>query len=74
MHKKQHIVPYGDRWAIRAEGNIRVSSTYSTKKEAIITARKMVCHGLANLIVHYRNGKVIKRREYGRRIRQKRCR
>ncbi len=59
MSKRVHIAPYGEEWAIRLGGNIRIKSKHKTKKEAISTAQRMVCTDSSNLIIHRKNGQII---------------
>ncbi len=35
MGKNQHVVPHNGEWAVRGEGNERVTSTHRTQQEAI---------------------------------------
>ncbi len=58
MERKQHVVPYGEQWAVKTDGNTRVSSVYGTKSKAINAAHKVVENRKARVIIHYRNGKV----------------
>jgi len=41
MKKNQHVVPVGERWGIRGEGNSRLTSTFNTQAEAIAKAREI---------------------------------
>ncbi|MCP6462349.1 DUF2188 domain-containing protein, partial [Klebsiella pneumoniae] len=34
MGKNQHVVPHNGEWAVRGEGNERVTSTHRTQQEA----------------------------------------
>ena len=34
MGKNQHVVPHGDGWAVRGEGNERATSVHVTQSEA----------------------------------------
>lgn len=58
MERKQHVVPYGEQWAVKTDGNTKVSSVYGNKTKAINAARKVVENKKAHVIIHYRNGKV----------------
>jgi len=58
MKRKQHVVPYGEQWAVKTDGNTRVSSVYETKSKAIDAAREVVENKKTHVIIHYRNGKV----------------
>lgn len=39
MGKKQHVVPHNGQWAVRGEGNGKVTSTHRTQQEAIDAGR-----------------------------------
>ncbi len=38
-NKNQHVVPYNDLWAVRGEGNFKVTSVHQTQAEAIEVIR-----------------------------------
>ena len=65
MGKNQHVVPHKDGWAIRGDGNSRVSSTHSTQKEAIAAARQTAQNQKSEMLVHGRNGQIRDRNSYG---------
>ena len=48
---KVHVVPNGEGWAVKKEGNERVSSTHETQKAAIDAAREMAKEG-DELVIH----------------------
>lgn len=41
MRKKQHVVPAGDKWGIKGEGNSRLTSTFDRQSDAIAAARQI---------------------------------
>ena len=43
MGKNQHVVPHGDGWAVRGEGNERATSVHRTQSEATDAARQTAC-------------------------------
>lgn len=55
--KSYHVVPYSDRWAVRQEGSTRVSSVYSTKREAIDAARRHA----GDLVIHGPTGQIFQK-------------
>jgi len=65
MSRNQHVVPYGGHWAVRKEGNTRITSVYKTKRDAISAARKFASSGASELVIHGRNGKVLEKDTYG---------
>jgi hypothetical protein len=65
MGKNQHVVPYGDRWAIRGEGNGRVTNTFDTQAEAIESGREIAINQQSELFIHRPNGQIRDRQSYG---------
>ena len=57
MNKKLHVIPYGEEWALRVEGNTKVDSIYRTKTKAISAAQGKINSKSSDLIIHSRNGK-----------------
>lgn len=41
MGKNQHVVPAGDKWGIKGEGNSRLTSTFDRQSDAIAAARQI---------------------------------
>lgn len=60
-----HVERHDDGWAIKKEGNSRVTSIHNTQREAIIAARQMAQNQRAQLVIHTRNGRVRARVSYG---------
>lgn len=56
--RNQHVVPHEEGWAIQEEGRKRVSSVFSTKREAIDTAREIASRSGGDLVVHGRTGQI----------------
>src|SRR5262245_42072533 len=52
-----HVVPSGDGWAVKKEGNERHSSTHETQKAAIDSAREMAREG-DDIVIHRTDGTV----------------
>lgn len=64
--KNQHIVPHADGWAVRGEGNQRVSSVHDTQQQAIEAGRQSAINQGTELLVHGRNGQIRERNSYGK--------
>ena len=64
--KGQHVVPSGDKWAVRKAGSARSTKTYSTQREAISRAREIAKKQGTELYIHGRDGKIRERDSYGR--------
>lgn len=63
--KNQHVVPYGEQWAVRGEGNDRVTSVVSTQKEAIERAREFAQNQESEVVIHRPNGQIRDKDSYG---------
>lgn len=58
-----HVVPHDDTWAVKREGNERVSSTHATQKDAIDAARGLAKDGDA-LVIHRPDGTIREQTTY----------
>lgn len=65
MGKNQHVVPHGDDWAVRGEGNSRATTVHSTQQEAIEHAREIARNQQSELLIHGTNGQIRERNSYG---------
>lgn len=54
---KLHVVPHDNNWAVKREGNERVSSTHATQKEAIDGARTLAKEG-DDIVIHRPDGTI----------------
>jgi Uncharacterized protein conserved in bacteria (DUF2188) len=59
--RNQHVVPHNGKWAVRGEGNSRVTSTHHTQREAIEAARRIARNQQSELVVHGRAGRIRER-------------
>ena len=66
MGKNQHVVPHKDGWAVRGEGNEKVTSISPTQLQAIEEGRKIAQHKQAELVIHGRDGKIRDKDSFGR--------
>ncbi len=60
----QHVVPYQDGWAVRREGNQRVTSKHRKQGTAIRKAKTLAKRYNADVIIHRANGGIRKRFSY----------
>jgi len=58
-----HVVPHGDGWAVKREGNDRSESTHHTQKEAIESSRNQAATG-DDIVIHRADGTVRDRVTY----------
>jgi len=66
VKKNQHVVPYGNQWAVRGEGNERVTRITPTQKEAIDIARQIAQNQHAEVVIHRQDGTIRDKDSYGR--------
>jgi uncharacterized protein YdaT len=66
MTKKDiHVVPHNGGWAVRKEGNERVSSVHRTQAEALEQGREQAKHDKVELVTHGRDGRIRDSDSYG---------
>ncbi|MCR5447434.1 MAG: DUF2188 domain-containing protein [Schwartzia sp.] len=65
MMPNQHVVPHGDGWAVKGEGNSRATKVTNTKKEATDIARQISRNQSSELLIHNRNGRISHRDSHG---------
>jgi len=65
MNKNQHVVPVGQQWGVRGEGNERLTSLHDTQAEAIDAARQISRNQQSELLIHGRDGKIRDRDSHG---------
>ena len=65
MGKSQHVVPHDGDWAIRGEGNERITSVHDTQREAIAAAREIARNQQSELFIHGRDGRIRERDSHG---------
>jgi hypothetical protein len=63
--KNQHVVPNGNKWAVRGAGNSRRTSNHETQAEAIQHARDIAINQKSEVVIHRPNGKIRDRNSYG---------
>jgi hypothetical protein len=61
-----HVVPSGDRWAVKVEGAGRARSTHDTQREAARDGRDVARANNSELLIHGRDGEIRARNTYGR--------
>ena len=66
MGKNQHVVPYQAKWAVRGEGNKKVTSTHDTQAEAIQTARQIAINQRSEVVIHRPDGTIRDKDSYGK--------
>lgn len=66
MSKRQHVVPHAGRWAVRGEGNERVTSVHHSQAQAIEAARRIAICQRSDVVIHGRDGRIRDSDSYGR--------
>lgn len=60
----QHVVPYEDDWAVRREGNKRITSKHRRQDTAIKKAKAIAIKYKADVIIHRADGTIRDRINY----------
>lgn len=60
----QHVVPYEDGWAVRREGNKRITSKHRKQSTAINKAKTLARKYKADVIIHKASGGIRDRISY----------
>jgi len=63
--KNQWVIKYGDIWAVKGEGNTKVTKITKTQKEAIDIAKKIAENQKSELYIQNRAGKIRSKDSYG---------
>lgn len=65
MGKNQHVVPKGDQWAVKGEGNTKNTRITPTQREATEVARTIARNQQSELLIHGKNGQIREQDSYG---------
>ena len=60
----QHVVPHPEGWAVRGEGNERVTATYKYQDDAIDRAKKIAKNYGSSVVIHRKDGTIRDRISY----------
>ncbi len=60
----QHVVPYENGWAVRREGNKRITSKHRRQDTAIRKAKRLARKHKADVIIHRQDGTIRDRINY----------
>lgn len=61
----QHVVPHNGGWAVRGEGNSRVTSTHPTQSSAYDAARNIARNNQSEVVTHRPNGQIRDKDSFG---------
>ena len=65
MGKNQHVVPDGDKWAVKGAGNSKATHRTDTQQQAIDLAREIARNQKSELFIHRKNGTIRDRDSHG---------
>lgn len=65
MKKNQHVVPTGDGWGVKGEGNERLTSHHDTQGRAVEAAREIAIRNRSEVVIHRPDGRIRDRDSYG---------
>lgn len=65
MKKNQHVVPNGDKWAVKGAGNEKNTRVVNTQKEAINIAREIAINQQSELVIHRPDGRIRDKDSFG---------
>lgn len=65
MGKNQHVVPHGDKWAVKGAGNSKSTVVCDTQKECIDKARDIAINQKSEVVIHRQNGQIRDKDSYG---------
>jgi Uncharacterized protein conserved in bacteria (DUF2188) len=60
-----HVVPHGDDWATKREGNSRASRVYDTQAEATAAGKATARRDETEFLLHNKQGEIRDRSSYG---------
>ena len=63
--KNQWVIKYHNIWAVKGEGNTKVTKITKTQKEAIDIAREIAKNQKSELIIQNTEGKIRSKDSYG---------
>jgi hypothetical protein len=63
--KNQHVIPSGNDWAVKGEGNTKKKSIHSTQKDAIKSAISIAKNQKSEVVIHNKQGKIRDKDSYG---------
>ena len=62
--RHQHVVPHPKGWAVRGEGNKRITASYTYQDDAIDRAKAIAKRYSSDVVIHGKDGRIRDRRSY----------
>lgn len=63
--KNVHVVPSGNKWAVKPEGSTKPVSTHLTQQNAAEAGRRIARQNESELVIHRPNGQIRDKDSYG---------
>lgn len=63
--KNIHVVPQGNKWAVKPEGSKTPSSTHRTQAAATDAGRRAAKHNQSELVIHRPDGRIRDKDSFG---------
>jgi hypothetical protein len=63
--KNQHIVPLGNGWAVKGEGNSKYTAITETKKDALGIGKQIAKNNKSELVIHGKDGRIQNKNSFG---------
>jgi hypothetical protein len=63
--KNVHVVPSGNKWAVKPEGSTKPVSTHLTQQAASEAGKKVAKQNQSELVIHRPNGQIRDKDSYG---------
>jgi len=63
--RNQHVVPHQGDWAVRGEGNTRVTSIHPTQLSAYEIARQIAINNRSEVVIHRPDGTIRDKDSFG---------
>ena len=64
--KNQHVVPFGNGWAVKSAGATKATIITTKKSDAITAGKGIAQKNHSELIVHGKDGRIKERNSYGK--------
>ena len=56
--RNQHVVPLGNGWAVKGEGNSKYTAITESKRDATTIARNIAKNNKSEIVIHGKNGRI----------------
>ena len=63
--KNVHVLPNGNQWGVKIEGNEKMSKNFDTQKEASGYGKQRAIESSSELLIHGKNGQIREKNSFG---------